>query len=218
MRLPGETAGSMVRVTYGRYVWRRLVRAEQDDLANNVSAVTRAVHAAHRAVEDAELPVQEAIADRDADDDDLDETARLVRLQLAARELGADKKRPYTDIFPDGIDYYTGARLSEQGARYTELVAKLESALPATDDLRASTVSKLQSQLSSWKVSEGAVETQRAQLGVARTQRETATEEWTVTLERTYGALVERFGKKKAERFFPRTNRKSAGEGEPSEG
>jgi hypothetical protein len=53
---------------------------------------------------------------------------------------------------------------------------------------------------------------------VARTQRDVATEEWEVALEHTYGALIERFGKKKAERFFPRATRKSPAEGEPTDG
>ncbi len=48
-------------------------------------------------------PIQDALADRDGFDDDLDEAAQASRLHLAARRLDAVKGAPYTLIYPDGV-------------------------------------------------------------------------------------------------------------------
>ncbi len=71
MQLPGSTSHFSVCIRYGRYVARRLKRARLTSLANDATKATAAVLAAGRAAEDADGPVQDAMADRDAADDDL---------------------------------------------------------------------------------------------------------------------------------------------------
>lgn len=208
MRLPSDTAGFMSRVAYGWYVWQRLVRAGATDLALTANTVNQALLAAGRRLEDLQLPEMEAIANRDADDDDLDETAQHIRLQLASRSLGASRERPYVEIFPQGIEHYISATLSMQSTRYAELVERTVAHLPETDPVRVVELPKLEAGIARWEQSAAAVGAARNTIAIARTARDNAVEDWKISMERVYGGLEERFGKKKAERFFPRTGRK----------
>ena len=103
MQLPGSTSHYSACVRYGPYVARRLKRARLTSLANDATKSTAAVLAAGRAAEDADGPVQDAMADRDAADDDLDARAQDARAKLAGRSADAITKTPYTQIFPDGV-------------------------------------------------------------------------------------------------------------------
>lgn len=47
---------------------------------------------------------------------------------------------------------------------------------------------------------------------MARTKLESAEEAWGILAEKTYGALVTRVGKRKANRFFPRRRRDAGDE------
>lgn len=218
MRLVPASAGFTARVGFGRYVWRRLVRVGFDDLANTVQVVNTAMLAAGRGVEDLELPEMDAIANRDADDDDLDDTAQLMRLQLASRSVEASRERPYTDIFPDGIEHYIAATLSLQSTRYGELVERTAAHLPEDDPVRLESTPKLQAQLASWSTSSQQVSDARNQIAIARTARDAAVDDWITTMERVYGALVAKVGKRKAERFFPKVSRRRVAAEEPEVG
>lgn len=215
MRLVAPSAGFTTRVGFGRYVWRRLVRAGFADLAASAQVVNEAVLTAGRAVEDHELPESEAIANRDADDDDLDDTAQLMRLQLASRSVQASRERPYTDIFPDGIEHYIAATLALQSTRYSELIKRTVEHLPETDPVRVEGTPKLEAQLASWSVSFTQVSDARNDLAIARTARDAAVDDWVTTMERIYGALVSKVGKRKAERFFPKLSRRRVASEEP---
>lgn len=197
----------MSRVIYGRYVLRRLVRVGQDELADGVATSTALVLATARAVEDQEVPVQEAIADREAVDDELDDLAQFIRLQLASRSNTAARERPYKDIFEKGIEHYTSATLAVQVARYGELVDRMAEFLAAEDALQAE-AAKVRTALAEWQAASAAVATARSALAIARTGRDAATDAWSVTMERTYGALVSLYGKRKADRFFPKSGRR----------
>ena len=89
-----------------------------------------------RALEDADAPVQEALADRDSADDDLDALAKAARHKLAGRSLEAAKQAPYTLIFAEGIGDFTEAATGDEVQRYTELEARLTAHLPASDAVR----------------------------------------------------------------------------------
>lgn len=206
MRLPRPEAPWSDRVSYGRYLYTRLLRAKLLELAERVKGATAAVKAAGRAVEDAEEPVQDALANRDGVDDDLDDGAQGSRLNLASRGVGADKSAPYTSVFHKGIEYYTAATIAENADRYSELGKRMTEHLPAGDPLLAS-VPVIEQNVVAFTSAVKSVAAARTEKGLAVTRLESAVEQWDLLVEKTYGALVEKFGKKKAERFFPRSKR-----------
>jgi hypothetical protein len=213
MRLPHVNASPHDRVEYGRYVARRCRRAGLAELADGALAASAALRDAARAVEDAGDPVQDGLADRDAADDDLDDHAQEIRLGLASRSVSAARERPYTDVFPKGIDHYLAAPIGQQVARYSELADRLDG-LPETDAARPG-AAVIRTGLAAWEAALVPLTEARTALSIARTARDAATDDWSRQMERTYGALVERLGKRRAERFFPRhrTARSEAPEG-----
>jgi hypothetical protein len=183
-------------------------------------AVTDAVKLAARACEDAAELVDEALADRDAIDDELDRQTQELRNALAGRSLDAVKKAPYTEIFPDGVSYYIGAPLDEQVDRYTQLIERIEAALAATDPERKKRVPALRASLNEFRSADQAVD--KARRGEAEASRvlATAIDRFNRQLERCYGALVAEGSRAAAERFFPRHRRskaKGAADSGPSE-
>lgn len=210
MQLPQSSASSIVRFRYGRYVIRRLRRAKLDDLAELCEKANASLLTASRAEEDAGIPVQDALADRDIGDDDLDETAKDTRHDLAARSRDAAAVAPYTLIFPDGIDYYTEAPLDLEVARYRELHKRLETNLPASDKLRKGVLPKLHDLTEAYLKAESALAAARTSAALAATHLDSVTSAWNARYERTYGALIERLGKSAAERFFPATKSRAA--------
>ncbi len=215
MRLPPPSASSSVHSRYARYVARRLWRAEQYDLAEAVRAVDAEQVTRSRELEDLEGPVSEALADRDAADDDLDDTAQQARHTLAGRSVSAAREAPYTLVFPSGIQHYISATLADQSARYKELSSRLEAHLPENDEVRSS-APVIRKQLSAWEEAVDVVTDARNAEALARTRYEQALEDWRVTIERTYGGLVSLYGKKKAERFFPKSSRREQDELPPA--
>jgi hypothetical protein len=215
MRLPPASAHFSQRVRYGRYVVRRLRRARLGTLATDAEKVTTALLTLGRALEDADAPIQDALADRDASDDDLDEAAQTARLKLSARSADAVKTAPYTLIFPEGIGYYTAAPLDEEVKRYGELKQRLVENLPASDKVRAAAVTTIDAGLDGFSTAVKALDKARTDEALASTRLAAATEAWEKQMEKTYGALVAEQGKEKAERFFPKLKGKktSAPEG-----
>lgn len=213
MQLPAATSSYRTRVRYGRYVARRLRRAKLGQLADDATAVTNGLREAGRAWDDTEDAVQDALADRDAADDDLDVAAQEARNALAGRGLKAVQEAPYTDIFPKGISYYTAAPLDEEVKRYSELAKRLTEHLPANDEVREKTTKAVETGLKDFEIGSKALEAARTADSLASTKLAKATDAWTKQMEKTYGALVAEVGKTAAERFFPRVTRK-VGKGE----
>ncbi|MRG97530.1 hypothetical protein [Polyangium spumosum] len=181
-----------------------LRRAKRMSLAADVEAATLKVLALARAHEDANGPVQDALADRDGADDDLDLTAKSARGTLAGRAVDAARKGPYTLIFPDGIDYYTAAPLDKQVSRYGELIDRLEEHLPGGDPVRLEAVPALKTGIAAFT---GAVEMlakARTDEALAGTRLEAAEDEWARLLTKVYGFLLAELGRAAAERFFPK--------------
>jgi hypothetical protein len=140
MQTPDPDSHYLKFVKFASYTARRLQRAGHESLAKDVLRSRNAVRAAGRAWDDTDDAVQDGYADRDAADDTLDLLAQNARTALAGRSVDAPTTEPYTLVFPDGIDYYTIAPLDEEVSRYEELVARLKKHLPASDNVRKSTV------------------------------------------------------------------------------
>lgn len=214
MRTPSRTAHFGDCVTYGDYVSRRCRRAKLAILADDVDQVTTALLVAGRAWEDTERPIQRALADRDAIDDDLDGAANDARVGLAGRSADAVKEAPYTQVFPNGSTYYTAAPLDEETKRYGELISRVESHLPPTDEIRLKTVATVTPNIEAFGGAVKVLNDARTAQALARTTLESARDAWNRQIEKTYGALVAQYGKAKAERFFPRVRNKK---GKPNE-
>lgn len=204
MRLPAPSAHFSQRVRYGNYAARRLRRARMLTLAVDIEKTTALILLTGRALEDADKPIQDALADRDAYDDDLDEAAQSSRLKLAARAIDAAKTAPYTLIYPDGVGYYTAAPLDEEIQRYGELKHRLEEHLPAADKVRSKTVAAIDAGLDGFRGAVDALTKARTAESLASTRLTAATEAWEKQLEKSYGAIVSEVGRARAERFFPR--------------
>lgn len=203
MQLPPATASALARVRYGRYVIRRLRRLKLDDLADACERQNRALLDASRAAEDAASPVQDALADRDACDDALDERAKDIRHALAGRSRDAASTPPYTRVFPEGIGHYTDASLDQEVPRYEQLASRLDAHLPAADALRATALPGIVEGLDCYRDAAAALVAARIAEDAAGDRLTEATDAWQRQLERAYGSLIERVGKAVAERFFP---------------
>jgi hypothetical protein len=204
MQLPRPTAGYPRRVSFGRYLARRLRAANRLDLSDSVKSATSLVKSRGRDWEDRLEPVQDAMADRDFADFQLDTLAQETRLNLASRSLNATKEAPYTSIFPAGSSYYTAAPVDQEVKRYNELVQRLIESLPADDILVTSQVPKIQAALTAYSDACAALDAARTDESIARTSLETAESDWEALVEKVYGSLISQYGKADAERFFPR--------------
>lgn len=204
MQMPAESSQSIVLVRWGRYLSRRLRTAKLASLAVECDAITNRLRDDARASEDAQGPVQEALADRDAAADVLTDVAQEGRHALAARSVDAVRKAPYTQVFPEGVAYYTDAPMEDKVARFGELRARIEAHLPDGDELRAQVGPRIQGALKAYKAADAALATARTHESIIATRVDATTAEWRQGMERVYGALIQQFGKAPAERFFPR--------------
>ncbi len=209
MQLPAETSSSRVRVRYGRYVQGKLRRAKLGELGAAVRDITDRVKAAARAAEDQDEEETLARADRDGVDETTDDHVQDARNQLAGRSVAAAREAPVTLIFAEGVDYYTAAPLDVWDERMSVFAARIAKHLPADDTLCVAVLPLIAADRRDFEAAVAAVATQRTRSTLAGDELVSATEAWERQIEKTYGALVERFGKRNAERFFPRTRRES---------
>ncbi len=207
MELPSKNRNYSTFINFGRYVAGRLTAAKLTALASGVIAVGESVKSKGRLWEDARLAETTRLAERDVADDALDTTARELRLSLMSRNLGAQKEPPYTAIFPQGLGYYTAARVDDNADRYRELLTRAEANLPADDAALVALRDNLPAQIEDWVRAKDALEAARVATGVARTELEAAVDAWMVLLDRTYGSLVTEVGRRAADSFFPRRGR-----------
>lgn len=203
MQLPPVSARWSARVSFGRYVARRLRTAGLTAIAKHAREAGDGVLAAGRALDDARFEVQDAIADRDAADESLDELAKDVRHAMASRSRDAVKLAPYTQVFPEGIEHYTLAPIDQEEARYTELRTRMEAHLPAKDGLLKATLPKLDAALKAWRTALLALTAARTAESLANTKLQEAADAFDRQMVKTYGSLVAEQGKAPAERFFP---------------
>jgi hypothetical protein len=206
LKLPDSDRHFSHRVNYATYLARRLRQAGFSDLESQVLQGRAEQLSLGRTWEDAALPVQEASADRDAQDDNLDSITQAIRLQLASRSVDAMRTEPYTLIFPQGAEYYLQANLEQQTARYGELKLRLSTYLPTDDPLQAQ-VPALSTALDAWTSAAATLDEVRGRQSMARDNLEAGITSWEKSLEQVYGTLVAQLGKKRAEGFFPKQNR-----------
>jgi hypothetical protein len=218
MRLPQNSAGHPSRARYGGYVAARLRAAGFADIAAAAEGATLEAKRSGRAVEDAHEPLQTALALRDGGADALKEVAQRLRLKLAAAGVDAVRRPPYTAIFPEGIGRYTAAPLDERVASYRELAARVEGTLPAGDPLREEALAAFGAALDAYAAACARVDECRTALGIARSARDEAVSAWNASMEKAYGALVAARGKRGAEPFFPRAERRFAASEDAAEG
>jgi hypothetical protein len=155
------------------------------------------------------IPAARSCSDRDASDDDLDTAAQDARAKLAGRSADAVTKTPYTQIFPDGIGFYTAAPLDEEDARYSLFSQRLAAHLPANDKVRTSTIPVIETGLSDFAKATKELTAARNAASIADGHLATAEDAWEKQMEKTYGALVVEVGRAAADRFFPKTKTKS---------
>ena len=218
MRLPAESASNAVRYTYARYVARRSRRAKLADEENEVKAVTAALKAAAENEDAAEQVLPDVFADRDSYDDELDDIAKRHRQAIEGRGTNANRERPYTSIYPDGIAWYTSAPLDQQKSRYELLVRRYSENLPDDDPVRAES-HLITEALEGWLQATEALGKAQMEVAVARAKTAQALEAWETTLNRLYFRLGERLGKTRAERLFPKIRRGAKSETEsPADG
>ena len=209
MQLPKVEAHFTARVHFGRYVGRRLKRARLTTYLPAVEKVTGDVRAAGRANEDAEDEIQDALADRDAASDELDAIAQDARVRMAGRGIEAVRTTPYTDVFPDGVAYYTKVPLDEKEQRQGLLKMRLVAHLPADDEVRVKAVPAVEQGLERFGEGTAAVTAARAKAEMAASRVAAAVEVFDRQMEKVYGALVSELGRAGAEMFFPRNRKPS---------
>lgn len=207
MQLPKEGTHYSNVTRFGRYVSRRLRRAGKAALAKDVLSACTTVREKGRAWEDLEDGVQDALADRDGSDDDLDTIAQSARNTLAGRSLSAVKEEPYTLLFHSGIAYYTAAPLDAEESRYEELSERIAKHLPANDSVRKTAPPAIKKGIASFKSATADLDKAERARGIARTDLERATRNALRQFEKVYGAIMSDEGKAAAETYFPKSSR-----------
>lgn len=208
MKMPRENQGWTSYARYGRYVLRRLRKAKRSSAEQDMKDVHHALKGAGRTWEDAAEEIQDALADRDAADHDLDIFAREARMNLANRSLDAIRKEPYAAIFGEGIEFWTASPLEQQAQRYKTLGERLVQHLDAADPLRAK-AAELPALIQAYEEARAAVSQAQATERERRAEFERHRDRWRTFVERLHGALVADLGRAEAEMFFPK-ERKTA--------
>lgn len=206
MRLPHKNASVLTRLNYARYTGQRLRRAKLTAEEDEVKALSTAMRAAELAETSIEEEMTSRFADRDGCDDDLDDLTKRHRQAIEGRATNANKQRPYTDIYPDGVAWYTASPLNDQLSRYELLVRRYDEFLPAGDPVRAEAPLITQA-LAAWKDASDKLAKAELDLAMARAKTAQTVNAWEEGLRRLYFRLAERLGRAQAERFFPKATR-----------
>jgi hypothetical protein len=209
MQLPRSDAPLSAVRQVNTYTVRRLIRAGLAAQAAECRAAFKAVREGQAAVEDAEDPVTESIADRDAADDQLDACTEETNRNLTARKEDAKKSAPWNVIFPEGALYYMASPVKDQRKRYGELGDRMKLHLPANDALVVNVVPRITTALAAWEVADKELGAAQTVLESKRVVRDAAEEEWRRHMDRLYSALRAERGKAEAERFFRKPASKS---------
>ena len=210
MQLPKEGTHCSNVTRFSRYAARRLRRAGKTGLAKDILTACATVRERGREWEDLEDGVQDALADRDGADDDLDTIAQGARNTLAGRSVTAAKEEPYSLIFHAGIGYYTASPLEEEESRYEELSERITKHLPANDAVRKTAPAAIKKGIAGFKAASADLDKAERARGIARTDLDRAIRNALRQLEKVYGAILSEEGKAAAEAYFPKSSRASA--------
>lgn len=217
MQLPKESAHYSRTVALTRYVGRRLRRSGKTSVAKDTIAAGALVREMGRAWEDADDLVQEALADRDGADDDLDGIAQDGRANIGGRSATAMKEEPYTLVFPEGVAYYTAAPLDQEETRYSELSERIVAHLPANDPVRKTAPAAIKKGLAAFKAASQELDKAERARSMARTELDRAVRNAHRQLEKVYGAILSEDGKAAAEAFFPKAARNKGKDEKPGD-
>lgn len=206
MYLPRKSARPEARVGHGKYASRKLRTAGYTTEAEVVSAAAQAIRDAVLAYQAADDTLNEAIADRDTVDIELDDVAGAVRLALSARGTNAMKEAPYTDIFPNGSRWVLMAPIAENGPRYRDLLARVQRFLPEDDAARVAFESSITAPLDAWTERVTAVETARREVALAGAAIDAAEDAYDRQIEKVAAALTIELGADRVRRYFKRND------------
>jgi len=201
MELFGEKTTREERSSRTLYLAGRLRAAKEEDLAAGAAAARTRFVAAQRKVTDAHEPVVVAIAGRDAADDALDDVGQSAAATLRGRTPNAAREHPYVDVVPDGLDAIIGASIEDTPKRYEELVERASRFLPEDDPVRQQ-LAAVPVLVAAFRADSAAVTAALTAEGIAQSEYEAAREDLDRTYERIAGTLIERRGRKVANRFF----------------
>jgi len=201
MELFGEKTTREERSHRTLYLVGRLRVAKYEDLAASTTAARTRFVAAQRRATDAHEPVVIAIATRDSRDDALDEVAQSAAATLRGRTPNAAREHPYVDVVPDGLDAIIGASIEDTPSRYEELVERAHRFLPEDDPVRQQ-LAAVPALVEAFRADSKAVTVAQTAEAIALSEFEAAREDLDRTYERIAGTLIERRGKKGADRFF----------------
>lgn len=209
MDLFGEDTTIDQRKDRSLYLIGRLRRAGYEDLLVPLGRAREAYVTQERVLADARNPVVLAMADRDAADDTLDEVAQSASATLRGRSPNAAREEPYTQVVPHGLEAITLASITETPGAYRGLVERATRFLPAGDEVRERLERLLPALIADFEAASALV----GEVSRAQSTQQLAFDAVEAELDRTYervaGALIERVGKKKADRFFLRPAKKA---------
>lgn len=214
MELHGQHTTIRERLDGSLYLIGRLTRAHHEDLAALMTRSRDGYLMRKRALDDAHEPIVLAIAARDSLDDALDDNAQGHAAALRGRAPNAARERPYTDVLPDGIDAVIASSIAETAKAYGELVDRVNRYLPEGDAVRNGLTREIPPLVQEFLAAKSGVEEATSKKAMLQTDFDAAEDELDRTFEKVAGALIERVGKKQANRCFPRKTRRSKGPNE----
>lgn len=196
------------RLDKSQYTIGRLRRAKFSDLERPLTGARGRYKAKKRAIEDAGEDVTLAIADRDATDDALDDAGKTAAAAIGGRSPNGRRERPYTDIFPNGIDAVAMATIEETGPAYVDFVDRAVKFLPEDDAVRAQVLRDIPPLVEQFAADRAAVTKAKAAQAMLQTEFNAEEDDLDRLYEKVAGALIVRVGKQKANRFFLRRKSK----------
>lgn len=208
MQLPAEGSSINTLRRFNAYTVRRLRRASMAAPAEDCVKAIKKLREAQAAVEDALEPAEEALADRDAADDDLDGANEEANRELTSRIPEAKKKSPWKDIYPNGSVEYAAAPVGEELDRYKLFKQRLTANLPPDDPLVVRIVPRIDQGLLDWAAAEEKHKEARRIVDTRRGERDRLEQEWRTLMDRLYSSIRAERGAAAAEKFFKKQPRR----------
>ena len=203
MQKPPATAAFIHRVQFGVSVFAACTRKKRTELAARAQAAAYDVKVKGRLWEDSQDATVQQIALKNGVDADLDTCAQDIRFEMARRGRNAVNEAPYTRVWYNGVEYYTGAKEAEELARYTELASLLKANLPETDPIIVKHLPRLEALLAEWTSALANKNAAEASEKQARLTLDEAQAAFDATMDQIYGTLFAELGRKGADRYFP---------------
>ena len=179
-------------------------KSETRDLARLIDAGVATLKAEETAYVSARETMNASLALRDLANDTADETVLGVGYLL--KRLERSPSRWTKQIFPDGVSEVIYGPVRGQPSDMEQLAGRLANA--DDPELRGSASIVLETGIA-LRDRNDAYDASRDQVAVAYSNVLDARVELIRAVERVYGQLLSRYGKKAAERYFPKRSRKT---------